>query len=195
MSDLSSSSSSKRSLCSVRDVPGDSLLLGAWGKNHAFLKRYKVERDLTQVTAKESLCSAALLILALLFSATRLICWKKVRENRPTIGSLTSSSSSLPRVALWSLWTIWTLMSLLERRVHLLPVGFEKGCCVDIHWLLCMSELMGTIWEKRCWVKCKLKQIMIICTSYKPIFYSQWNIVNLLSNVRKCSGKKQTKKD
>lgn len=29
MSDLSSSSSSRRSLCSVRDVPGDSLLLGA----------------------------------------------------------------------------------------------------------------------------------------------------------------------
>lgn len=29
MSDLSSSSSSRRSLCSVRDVPGDSLLFGA----------------------------------------------------------------------------------------------------------------------------------------------------------------------
>lgn len=43
-----------------------------------------------------------------------------------TMGSLTSSSSSLPRVALWSLWTIWTLMSLFERRVHLLPVGIEN---------------------------------------------------------------------
>lgn len=36
MSDLSSSSSSRRSLCSVRDVPGDSLLFGAWGKTKHF---------------------------------------------------------------------------------------------------------------------------------------------------------------
>lgn len=73
------------------------------------------------------------------------------RTKKCTMGSLTSSSSSLPRVALWSLWTIWTLMSLLERRVHLLPVGIENKRSFTLHLpdVTFTSKVLFKRWIKR----------------------------------------------